>query len=453
MGICDRGLGQSLLLFCLMIPPGIAGAVEVWPEFRGPQGDGHADDSNPPWTWSETENVRWKMGIPGKGWSSPVVWQNQIWVTTATEDGKEMSVVCLERQTGVVLHERVLFRNDEPRFCHPTNSYASPTPVVTEKHVYAHFGSYGTACLNRKTADTVWQRRDLPCDHFRGPGSSPILFDGRLYVAFDGHDLQYQVALDAATGATVWKVDRQIDYGSDDGDYRKAYGTCTVIEVDGSPQLISPSAAETIAYEPRTGTELWRIRHGGMNAATRPLFAHGLVYLTTGDAVGSQRPSLLAVRPDGPFAKHPQWVVDQGAPRRSSPIIVGDYLFLVRDEGIASCLNAKTGESLWQKRLGGTYRASPVCAGDRLYFFNLEGQASVLRASPQWELLAVNRLDEGCQASPAIVGDSLIVRTTTHLYCIESLDGRSPGDETTRSPSRSHPSFHPVAFPDSSASG
>ena len=420
--MCARGISVSLLIVCLLLSPSEMKAEATWPEFRGPRGDGQARDADPPVTWSESTNVRWKTPIHGKGWSSPVVDQNQIWLTTATEDGRRMSVVCLDRKTGTILHDRIVFQNSDPQFCHPTNSYASPTPVLQGDRLYVHFGSYGTACLDTQTALTLWERRDLPCDHFRGPGSSPILFDGGLYVAFDGFDQQYQIALDSETGATLWKRDRQIDYGSDDGDFRKAYCTASVFAINGRPQLISPSAAETIAYEPDTGDELWRFRHGGMNTATRPLFAHGLIYVTTGDAVGAQKPSLVAIRPNGRGrlgVEHLAWILDQGAPKRSSPILVGEYLFFVGDEGVATCLTARTGEVIWRKRLGGTYRASPVCASNRLYFFNLEGRATVIRATPSFELLAENELEDGCQASAAIVDDALIVRTMTHLYCIE----------------------------------
>ncbi len=273
-------------------------AVENWPEFRGPHGDGSADNSDPPLHWSETENIRWKTPIHGKGWSSPVIWGDQIWMTTATEDGKQQFAVCVDRQSGKIVHDLLVFENESPQFCHPTNSYASPTPAIEAGRIYVHFGSYGTACFDTTTGQRIWERRDLHCDHYRGPGASPILWDGKLFVAYDGFDLQYVVALDKVTGETVWRKDRQIDYGSDNGDFRKAYCTCHVIEHEGQAQLISPSAAETISYDPRSGDELWRVRHGGMNTATRPLYAHGLVYVTIGDSVGEIKPSLLAIRPD-----------------------------------------------------------------------------------------------------------------------------------------------------------
>ncbi len=273
-----------------LLLPALLSAADNWPEFRGPRGDGRAANGDPPIEWSEAHQIKWKVDIHDRGWSSPVVWNDQIWLTTATEDGKQMYAVCVDRETGQIEHDILVFENEHPSYCHPTNSYASPTPVIEAGRLYVHFGSYGTACLDTATGDVIWQRRDLQCDHYRGPGSSPILYEGGLYVAFDGFDLQYVVGLDKQSGATLWRRDRNIDYRSDNGDHKKAYGTCHVILHGGRAQLISPSAAATIAYNPATGDELWRVRHGGMNAATRPLFAHGLVFITAGDSVGDVRP-------------------------------------------------------------------------------------------------------------------------------------------------------------------
>lgn len=399
-----------------------AHAVEAWSEFRGPHGDGDAGTADLPLRWSESEGVTWKTAIHGRGWSSPVIWGEQIWLTTATEDGKQMFALCVDRNDGHLVHDLLVFENAEPRFCHPTNSYASPTPVVDAEHVYVHFGSYGTACLNRADGQTVWQRRDLECDHWRGPGASPILHDGMLYVSYDGFDVQYVVAFDAATGNTVWRRDRAIDYGSDNGDFKKAYCTAQVIEHDGRQQLISPSAAETIAYDPKTGDELWRVRHGGMNTATRPVYGHGLVYITVGDSVGPVKPTILAVRPGGSgnvTATHVAWSLDKTAPKRPSPLLIGNLLFTLNDDGVAMCLDAMTGETIWRERIGGNFRASPIHASGRIYLCNLEGDTTVIEAGEKYVELAVNHLDHGFQASPAVQGDSLFLRSTTHLYRID----------------------------------
>jgi outer membrane protein assembly factor BamB len=393
-------------------------AGENWPQFRGPAGDGHADARGLPVKWSETENVRWKTAIHDKGWSSPVVWGDQVWMTTALADGKQMFAVCVDRDTGKIVHDLKIFDVEKPEFCPDFNSYASPTPVIEAGRVYVHFGTYGTACLDTATGKVLWQRRDLPCNHHRAPGSSPILYGDLLILTFDGFDVQYLAALDKSTGKTVWKKDRAIDFPSPDGDLRKAYCTPTVIEVDGKPQLIAPAAEATIAYNPKTGEELWRVIQGGMNVATRPVYGQGKVFLTTG-AGGLQ---LLAVRPDGTgnvTKTHLDWTYKKAVPTRPSPLLIEDDLYMVSDGGVASCLEAKTGKPVKDVRLNGKFSASPVFADGRIYFADQEGTTFVVEASPELKVLAANKLDEGCMASPAVAGKGLFLRTRTHLYRLE----------------------------------
>ena len=250
-------------------------AGDSWPMFRGPHNDGHSDSTGLPLTWSETENVVWKTPIHDKGWSSPVVWGDQVWMTTAKADGTQLFAVCVDRKTGNILHDLKLYEQEKQDPAHnpgSTNSYASPTPAVEEGRVYVHFGSYGTACLDTKTGEKIWERRDLRCNHWRGPASSPILYDNLLILTFDGYEAQYVVALDKKDGHTVWKKDRDFNYGTDDGDRRKAFGTPTVINVKGKPELISPAAVATTAFDPATGDDLWVVYHGGMNVTQPPLF-------------------------------------------------------------------------------------------------------------------------------------------------------------------------------------
>lgn len=382
-----------------------------WPDFRA---HGGIAFGKPPQTWSESQNLRWKTPISGRGWSSPVVQGGQIWTTTAPRDGKQLFAVCVNRETGVVTHNIKVFDVDFPKFCHPENTFASCTPALDDHHVYVHFGSYGTACLDRETGKIVWQRRDLPCDHHRGPASSPILFEDHLIVHFDGVDQQYVVALDKSSGATVCRKDRDIDFGAADGDFKKAYGTPLAIDGPAGPLLISPAATHTFAYNLRNAEEVWRVRHGGMNVAARPVFAHGLVFLTTGDMPSR----LLAIRPDGRgdiTDTHVVWRHQRHVPNRAAPIVVGDLLYMAGDDGFISCLEAKTGKEVWTERVGGRFWASPVAADGRVYFFDRQGGAVVIAAGRVFTLLARNRLDAGCWASPAVAGDDLIVRTETHL--------------------------------------
>ena len=388
--------------------------AEHWPEFRGPTGDGHAAPADLPVAINE-DVVRWKTPIHGKGWSSPVVWGDRIWLTTATEDGTQMSVICVDRTNGKIIHDKVLLRNDSPAFCHAMNSYATPTPVLEDGRVYVHFGSYLTACLDSETADVLWQRKDLRCDHYRGPASSPILYNGKLFIAYDGFDVQYVVALDKATGKTVWKRAREIDYGTDNGDRMKAYCTGQVIDVGGQKQLVYPSAVATIAYDPETGDPLWQVYHEGMNASARPLYGHGLVFITNGMG------SMVAVRPDGKgdvTESHIAWSDRKGVAKKSSQLLVDGLFYMNSDDGVVSCRRPETGEILWQRRAGGEFAASPIYAGGRIYMFSTEGTVLTLRPGTKYELLAETELGDGFMASPAVVGNDLIVRSKSHLYLV-----------------------------------
>ena len=402
---------------CLPAAGRVFGA-EYWNQFRGPRGDGQTASTELPLTWSETDNVAWKTAIHGRAWSSPVVWGNQVWMTSATEDGKQLFALCVDATTGKIVHDLTVYEIAEPMFCIAYNSYASPTPVVEEGRVWVHFGSAGTACIDTANGRTLWSRQDLPCDHFRGPGSSPIMFRDLLIVNFDGFDFQYVVALDKKSGKTVWKTDRTIDYGTDDGDMKKAYCTPQVFEHDGRLQLVSPAAVGTVAYNPLTGEEMWKVHHGGFNAAARPLYSHGLVIIST---EGGLR--LLAVRPDGTgdvTKTHIAWRYGKATPTRPSQLVGRDHLYLVNDEGIVSCLEMKTGKASWIQRMGGPHSASPIHADGRIYFFDEKGTSRVIEANPdEFRLLAENTLNDGCMATPAVIDDSLIIRTKTHLYRIE----------------------------------
>jgi outer membrane protein assembly factor BamB len=412
---------SALFLLTTIITASDSTPIRNWPEYRGPHGNGHAVATGLPVRWSETENVLWKTPIHGKGWSSPVVWGDQVWLTTAPADGKQRFAVCVHRRTGKILHDIKVFDDPKPAFCIPFNSYASPTPVVEEGRVYVHFGSCGTACLDTATGKTLWSRRDLPCDHWRGPGSSPIMYKGLLFIHFDGYDHQYVVALNKKNGKAVWKKDRAIAYGTDNGDLKKAYGTPSVITVGGKPQLVSSAAVATLAHDPFTGDEIWKVYHGGMNSAARPVVAGDKVFVCSGDGgLG-----LVAVRPEGKgdvTKSHVAWKLNRGAPNRSSLLVVGDLLYMVTDGGVASCVEPGTGRQLWQGRLAGQFVASPVEADGHIYLFNRDGTGYVAQAGRTWKLLSTNRLEEGCMASPAIVGKTLIVRTIHHLYCIGHKD-------------------------------
>ena len=410
---------RFFLLAALVLAPAVHAAEMNWPQFRGPNGDGQSPNTGLPLTWSETENIRWKTAIHGKGWSSPVVWGNQIWFTTATPEGHDLFVICVDLETGSIVHDVKVLHVDEPQYAHEMNSYASPTPVIEEGRVWVHYGSAATACLDTKTAEVLWLRDDLMCDHHRGAASSPIVYQHLLIVPFDGYDFQYVVAFDKNTGKTVWRKDREIKYKTDNGDIKKAYGTCHVIEVAGKPQLIAPSAGATIAYDPLTGAELWRVNHGGMNVSARPLYAKGRLIVNTG--AGGDK--MLAIDPRGKgdiTATNVLWRYAKVTPTRPSQLLIGDTLFMVNDSGIASAFGINKTDQLWIERFGGDYSASPVFVDGRIYFFSEDGRTPVLAPEKEYKLLADNHLGDGFMASPAVTGKALILRSRSHLYRVET---------------------------------
>ncbi|MBI5094530.1 MAG: PQQ-binding-like beta-propeller repeat protein [Candidatus Hydrogenedentes bacterium] len=421
-------------LFSGAAPAAAAGAQPNWPEFRGPTGDGHAakpNDATPiglPLQWSETENVKWKTPIPLQGWSTPAVLGGQVWMTTATPDGHEFYVICVDAETGHIRFNEKLFHCDNPEdLGNNVNCYASPSPVVEPGRVYVHFGSYGTACLDTVTCKVIWKRSDLPCRHYRGPGSSPIVFGDLLILTFDGADLQYLAALDKKSGKTVWKTDRATVWNDLDeagkpkreGDFRKAFTTPLMIEAAGTAQLISPGSSSAYSYDPWTGQQIWMTRMTGYTPATCPVFGNGLVFITSGRG----KSELMALRVDGHgdvTDTHLAWKADGPVvPQEPSPIWVDDLLYLVTNNGTVTCFEAKTGNQVWSERIGGNYLSSPVYADGRLYFQSTQGKSTVLRPGRTYEVLATNTLEASFMASPVVVGKSLFLRSKTHLYRIE----------------------------------
>jgi len=423
---------RNLVPFLLFL--GVSIAHADWPEFRGPTGDGHVVDATStelvglPLHWSESRNVTWKTAIPYRGWSTPVVMDGQIWLTTATLEGHDFFVICVDAATGQVRLNKKLFHCDEPEpLGNDMNSYASPSPTIEPGRVYVHFGSYGTACLDTASGEVLWQRTDLPCRHYRGPGSSLILFDDLLILTMDGVDVQYLTALDKKTGRTVWKTDRTADYDDldadgnprDEGDLRKAYSTPLVVDVKGTTQMLTVGAKAIYGYDPRDGRELWKVPTRGFSGAARPVYGEGIAYMISGFG----RTELLAVRLDGPGQVTEDavlWTTSSSMPRTPSPVLVGDLLFTISDTGTAVCLEAATGSTVWKENVRGHYAASLLYAGGYIYSFNQDGKATVFKAARRYDLVAANALDEGFMASPAVVGHALILRTKTHLYRIES---------------------------------
>ena len=428
-------IGCTVLM--LAITPSAHAATADWPDFRGPWKNGNAQppgSTEPvelPLTWSETENIAWKTAIPHAGLSTPVILDGQIWLTTATEDGHESFALCIDAATGETMFFEKLFHNDDPEpLGNQVNTYASPSVLLEPGRAYVHFGSYGTACLDTQTFEVLWEQRGLPCRHYRGPGSSPYIYDNLLFLHFDGADQQYVAALDKHTGEIVWRTDRSTEWTDLDehgepvmeGDFRKAFSTPIVIEAAGRLQLISLGSSAAFSYDPYTGAEIWRTHNQGHSTSARPVFAHGLVYTTT----GHRQTHLLAIRPDGEGEltdAHIEWrVTGREVPQQPSPVLVDDLIYMVSNEGIASCIDALTGEVIWSERIGGNFMASPIHAGGRIYVTSMQGTTTVMREGRTFEILAQNQLESGSLASPAVSGNALFLRTRTHLYRIESSE-------------------------------
>lgn len=418
---------KKILPIILLACSAISLAADNWPQFRGPDGTGHSDATGLPTEWGEGKNIVWKTPIHDRGWSSPVVFGKQIWLTSASKDGRQLFALCLDRDTGKIIRDIKLFDVAQPQYAHPFNTYASPTPVIEQGRVYITFGSPGTAAIDTKTFKVIWERRDFECNHFRGSGSSPIIFRDLLLMHFDGSDHQFVVALNKNTGKTVWQTNRSIDFQDLDkngkpaaeGDLRKAFSTPHVTQINGRWEMISLGAKAAYSYDPFTGKELWRVEERGQHSAsTRPVLGFGMIFYPTGFSNGQ----LYAVRTGGNghiTDTHVAWRLKRGASNKPSILLIDDLIYMIGDTGIASCVEAKTGNIVWQQRIGGEYSASPVYADGKIWMFSEEGKTTVIKPGRTFEKLAENHLDDGFLASPAIAGKAFFLRTRTHLYRIE----------------------------------
>jgi outer membrane protein assembly factor BamB len=390
-----------------------------WPEFRGPDGQGHAEEHGLPVLWGPMKNVAWKVAVPGNGWSSPIVFKGRVYLTTAVPPtgGRKgelsLRALCLDAKSGTVVWDREVFRQaaGAPGI-HGKNSHASPTPLTDGERLYVHFGHQGTACLDLE-GNVVWTNRELTYAPVHGNGGSPVLCGDLLVFSCDGGDKRFVAGLDRATGKLRWKADRP---GKPSRNF--SFSTPLLIEFQGRKQLISPASDMVIAYDPATGNELWKVRYSGYSVIPRPVFGHDLVFVST----GFDSPTLLAIRPDGSgdvTDSHVAWKTKKGAPLTPSPLLVGEQLYLVSDGGVVSCLDARTGSEHWHQRLGGAFSACPLYADDKIYVQSEEGVGTVLAAGTTFKQLGRNALGERSLASPAAAAGALFVRTDKHLYRIQ----------------------------------
>jgi len=387
-----------------------------WPQFRGPDGQGHSPARDLPVEWSTNRNIAWQQSIPGSGWSSPIIYNQRLYLTTAVpkEGGGDQSlrVLCLDTHTGRMLWNTEVFSVAAVRG-HTKNSHASPTPLTDGERLYVHFGQYGSAALDLK-GRVLWRNTSLKYPPVHGNGGSPILAGDALIFSCDGASDPFIAALNKSSGELIWRRDRRTDAKK-----KFSFSTPLAIIVNGETQIISPTSGAVIAYDPKDGREIWRARYPeGYSVVPRPVFGHGLVYLSS----AFDRPVIYAIRPDGQgdvTDTHVAWSINKGAPNTPSPLLVGDELYFVSDGGMMTCADAQSGEVHWQERLGGNYSASPIFADGKIYVQSEEGVGTVLKPGKTFEVLARNDLKERSLASYAVDDGVLYIRTAKHLFRIQ----------------------------------
>ncbi len=390
--------------------------AENWPEFRGPGAEGHAPDAKVPLLWSATKNIRWKVPVEGKGWSSPVVANENVFVTTAVVNGEDLTLEarCYQLSDGKEVWKQEIFKKKAGAI-HQKNSHASPTPVVAEGRVYLHFGHDGTACLNATDGKILWTQTSLSYSPVHGNGGSPVIFGDKLIFACDGQTDPFVVALNKEDGSVIWKTPRAVTVQR-----TFSFSTPLMIEVNGEKQAVIPGSGAVVSYNPATGAEIWRFRYAeGYSVVPRPLYRDGIIYVCS----GFNRAILFAVKADGKgdvTDTHLVWQDDKAVPKESSPIIVDDLIYLNDDKGILNCFDAATGAEQYRERLDGKggYSASPVYAGGHLFFHNGDGITTVIKPGKTFNKVAENAIGEFGLSSFAVVSDGFIVRTEGHLIRI-----------------------------------
>ncbi|HLJ94498.1 MAG TPA: PQQ-binding-like beta-propeller repeat protein [Gemmataceae bacterium] len=396
--------GVALLLFTAAI------GAEQWPGWRGPRGDGTSQELHVPTRWTSTDNVRWKVPIPGKGHSSPIVWDDRIFLTTCLENEEKRLLLCLNRSDGRLLWQREVLKAKLERK-HNLNSFASATPATDGKHVWVAFlqgANMQVACYDFD-GNKVWQRSPGEFHSIQGFCSSPVLYKDLVILNGDQDAEAWIVALDKATGTERWRADRP--------NRTRSYCTPLLIDAAGKKQLVLTGSKCVASYDPDTGKQIWIVNGPTEQFVSSMVFTENVLFLTAGYPTHH----LMGIRPDGQgdvTRTHILWHDRQAADYVPSPIAHGKYFFFVNDNGTAGCVAAKTGERMWTQRLGKHHSASPVSAGDLLYFLDDDGNTFVVKPEPRFELVSRNPLGEECYASPAISHEEILIRGLNHLYCI-----------------------------------
>ncbi len=414
------------LIFCLLVilKPAMS-QMGNWTHFRGSNLNGIADTSEVPVFFNDTVNVKWKSEIRGKGLSSPVIYEDQVWLTTASEDGKDLFAVCLDFESGDIRYNISLFTPDSVMRKHDFNSYATPTPCIENGFVHANFGSLGTACINTIDGSIVWKRIDFKCDHMQGPGSSPILYKELLILHFDGNDIRFIVALNKSTGDVVWLEERPMEiYEQINEASRKAYITPIIININGKDLMISNGSGICSAYEPQTGKEMWRVIRGIGGTISMPFYENGIVYYYTGllpNESGKKNSEILAINPDGKgdiTNSGILWRKEVETLQLLTPVIKNGLIYTVDTRNVLTCIDGETSETIWSFKLKDKYNSSPVYASGNIYFSSIGGEVLVIKEGREPDIIAQNQLDGAIWATPAILRSSIILRTSNHVYKI-----------------------------------
>lgn len=424
-----------------------------WPQWRGPLANGVAPYGNPPVEWSESKNLKWKIEIPGKGHATPIIWDEQIFVLTAIETDKKgdpkpqaemqtrprgqrprsqgrrrggpprvstsnvykFEILSINRSDGKIRWQKTAREEMPHQGTHGTSTWASNSPVTDGEHVYVYFGSRGLYCYDMQ-GNLKWEKDlgDMSIKLGFGEGSSPVLYDDKIVVNWDHEGQSFIIALDKKTGKEFWKVAR--DEGT-------SWATPLIVESNGQPQVITSATSHIRSYDLATGQLLWESSGMTRNVIPSPVAANDMVYVMSGFR-GNALQAIHLSEAKGNIAgsKALVWTLDRDTPYTPSPLLYGNMLyFLKRNDGILACFNANTGEEYFSRQrlegIEGVY-ASPVGASGRIYIASRNGSTQVIKHDTQYEVLAVNTLDDGFSASPAVVENELYLRGEKNLYCI-----------------------------------
>jgi outer membrane protein assembly factor BamB len=398
-----------------------------WTHFRGSKLNGISTETNVPISWNDTTNVAWKTDIKGKGWASPVVYGEQVWISTATNDGKEMWGECIDLKTGKLIYDILLFKQDSVHRKHSINSYATPTPCIEDGFVYLNYGSRGTACVNTTNGEIVWKRNDLVVEHIQGTGASLMLYKEMLIVHYEGTDFQYIIAFNKRTGEIIWRADRPKElYTGIEPIGKKSYCTPLVININGKDLMISNGSTVCIAYEIETGKEVWRVVEGEDSSIAMPIYEDGIVYfytsLMTPPGNGEKFVEFLAIDATGTgdiTKTNILWRHKGPILQLLTPLIKEGVIYTVDTKNTLIVFDAKTGAQTYTQKLKEKYHSSPLWVEGKVYLTSVKGETIVLKAGKIPEMISTNKVEGDVYATLAIVQNSILIRTDMSLFRIK----------------------------------